>query len=126
MAAWAKAYEAHKDGIRSVKMTQNGIRPEGISLLIGSGLRHCSHLELLDMQDNTFTFKGAAALAAALAHGHNSVKSELETISWERAAPSKFLKPLQKAKTKPWKLSDCNIMISTPRVSRPSSLRRKI
>ena len=66
MAAWAKAYEAHKDGIRSVKMTQNGIRPEGISLLIGSGLRHCSHLELLDMQDNTFTFKGAAALAAAL------------------------------------------------------------
>ncbi|KAK6380327.1 Ran GAP Rna1 [Exophiala oligosperma] len=66
MAAWAKAYEAHKKGIKSVKMTQNGIRPEGISHLISSGLRHCEHLEVLDMQDNTFTLKGALALAKTL------------------------------------------------------------
>ena len=66
MAAWAKAYEAHGEGIMSVKMTQNGIRPEGISHLITSGLRHCSQLEVLDMQDNTFTLAGATALASAL------------------------------------------------------------
>lgn len=66
MAAWAKAYEAHKAGIKSVKMTQNGIRPEGISLLISSGLSICSNLEVLDMQDNTFTLKGAQALAGAI------------------------------------------------------------
>jgi Ran GTPase-activating protein 1 len=63
MKAWAHAYEAHKSGVKSVKMTQNGIRPEGISLLLRNGLGHCSNLETLDMQDNTFTFKGAGALA---------------------------------------------------------------
>ncbi|EXJ88734.1 hypothetical protein A1O1_05666 [Capronia coronata CBS 617.96] len=66
MAAWAKAYEAHKAGLKSVKMTQNGIRPEGISHLISSGLSICSNLEVLDMQDNTFTLKGAQALARAI------------------------------------------------------------
>lgn len=63
MAAWAKAYEAHKSGIKSVKMTQNGIRQEGISHLLRSGLSHCKDLEVLDMQDNTFTFSGATALS---------------------------------------------------------------
>ena len=66
MVAWAKAYEAHKSGMKSVKMTQNGIRPEGISHLISSGLSKCSSLEVLDMQDNTFAFKGATALATAV------------------------------------------------------------
>ena len=66
MTAWAKAYEAHKSGVRSVKMTSNGIRPEGISHLITAGLSKCSRLEVLDMQDNTFTFNGATVLAAAL------------------------------------------------------------
>ena len=63
MAAWAKAYEAHKAGIRSVKMTQNGIRQEGISHLLRHGLSHCKGLEVLDLQDNTFTVIGASALA---------------------------------------------------------------
>lgn len=66
MPAWAKAYEAHKVGMKSVKMTQNGIRPEGISHLITSGLSKCQQLEVLDMQDNTFTIKGAQALANAV------------------------------------------------------------
>jgi Ran GTPase-activating protein 1 len=66
MVAWAKAYEAHKSGIKSVKMTQNGIRPEGISHLITAGLSRCSQLEVFDLQDNTFTFKGASALAKAV------------------------------------------------------------
>lgn len=66
MAAWAKAYEAHKGGIKSVKMTQNGIRPEGMLHLISAGLSSCNGLEVLDMQDNTFTLKGSQALVTAL------------------------------------------------------------
>ena len=66
MVAWAEAYEAHESGIKSVKMTQNGIRPEGISHLITSGLSKCANLEVFDLQDNTFTFKGAIALSKAV------------------------------------------------------------
>lgn len=47
-------------------MTQNGIRPEGITELISNGLSNCTNLELFDLQDNTFTIKGAQALAMAV------------------------------------------------------------
>ncbi|RMZ78024.1 hypothetical protein DV737_g4067, partial [Chaetothyriales sp. CBS 132003] len=66
MAAWAKAYDAHKSGIKSVKMTQNGIRPEGISHLISAGLSKCTNIEVFDLQDNTFTFAGSVTLSKAL------------------------------------------------------------
>ncbi|KAL4923512.1 GTPase-activating protein RNA1 [Aspergillus undulatus] len=66
MAAWARAYEVHAAGMRSVKMTQNGIRQEGISHLLKEGLRHASALEVLDLQDNTFTVTGSTALASVL------------------------------------------------------------
>lgn len=65
MSAWAQAYSTHRN-MKSVKMTQNGIRPEGIVDLIRNGLAKCSGLEVFDLQDNTFTFKGASALAAAV------------------------------------------------------------
>lgn len=65
MQAWAQAYSANQN-IKSVKMTQNGIRPDGIVDLIRNGLSKCTSLEVFDLQDNTFTFKGAAALAAAV------------------------------------------------------------
>ena len=68
MEAWARAYEAHADGIRSVKMTQNGIRQEGISYLFQYGLRHAKALEVLDLQDNTFTLMASTALASVLAN----------------------------------------------------------
>lgn len=74
MVAWAKAYAAHKDGIKSVKMTQNGIRPEGISHLLASGLSQCKNLEVLDMQDNTFTVSGSTALAKALPGWSNLIE----------------------------------------------------
>ncbi|KKY16424.1 putative ran gtpase activating protein 1 (rna1 protein) [Phaeomoniella chlamydospora] len=66
MAAWAKAYKAHSRGMKSIKMTQNGIRPEGISHLLTEGLKACKSLEVFDMQDNTFTIKGATALAQVI------------------------------------------------------------
>ncbi|KAF2277513.1 RNI-like protein [Westerdykella ornata] len=62
MAAWAKAYAAHR-GVKEVKMVQNGIRQEGITHLLTSGLVHASQIELLDLQDNTFTATGATALS---------------------------------------------------------------
>ncbi|KAL2842373.1 hypothetical protein BJY01DRAFT_4469 [Aspergillus pseudoustus] len=66
MQAWARAYEVHAAGIRSVKMTQNGIRQEGVSYLLKEGLRHASALEVLDLQDNTFTVTGSTALASVV------------------------------------------------------------
>lgn len=66
MEAWARAYEKHAAGMKSVKMTQNGIRQEGISHLLQNGLRHATALEVLDLQDNTFTVMGSTALASVL------------------------------------------------------------
>lgn len=63
MAAWAKTYSAHAQTIKVVKMIQNGIRQDGIALLLHDGLRNCHALRVLDLQDNTFTTTGAVALA---------------------------------------------------------------
>ncbi|KAK4150740.1 hypothetical protein C8A00DRAFT_17775 [Chaetomidium leptoderma] len=63
MTAWAKAFKLHNK-VKEIKMVQNGIRQEGISHLLSEGLRHTSQLEVLDLQDNTFTLLGAKALAA--------------------------------------------------------------
>lgn len=63
MTAWAKAYSLHT-GVKVVKMVQNGIRQEGISHLITDGLRYARGIEVLDLQDNTFTLMGAKALAS--------------------------------------------------------------
>jgi Ran GTPase-activating protein 1 len=65
MSAWAKAYAANT-GVQTIKMTQNGIRQEGISHLITHGLSHLSKLDTLDLQDNTFTAMGATALSKAV------------------------------------------------------------
>lgn len=65
MEDWAAAYAAHKT-LKTVKMTQNGIRPEGIDKLLRDGLSHCENLEHLDLQDNTFTVIGSKGLAHVL------------------------------------------------------------
>ncbi|KAI8956794.1 RNI-like protein [Daldinia sp. FL1419] len=62
MLAWAKAFSLHNK-VKEVKMVQNGIRQEGIEQLLTSGLNHATGLKVLDLQDNTFTIKGARALA---------------------------------------------------------------
>ncbi|XDG10474.1 hypothetical protein ABKA04_010089 [Annulohypoxylon sp. FPYF3050] len=62
MLAWAKAFRLHNK-VKEVKMVQNGIRQEGIEQLLTAGLNHTTELEILDLQDNTFTYKGAKALA---------------------------------------------------------------
>jgi len=62
MAAWAKAYRAH-GRVRTVKMVQNGIHQDGMAMLLREGLKGCERLEVLDLQDNTFTITGARALS---------------------------------------------------------------
>lgn len=62
MTAWAKTYKLHSS-IRTIKMVQNGIRQEGISHLLSEGLSSAKDLEVLDLQDNTFTVRGARALS---------------------------------------------------------------
>lgn len=65
MAAWAKAYRAHKR-VKTVKMVQNGIRQDGMAMLLREGLGGCEGLEVLDLQDNTFTITGARALSEVI------------------------------------------------------------
>ena len=72
MSAWAKAYRAHRK-VKIVKMVQNGIRQDGISLLLTDGLVWCEELEVLDLQDNTFTITGARALSQVV-EGWKQVK----------------------------------------------------
>lgn len=62
MKAWAGAYRAHKR-VKSVKMGNNGIRQDGVAALLREGLGGCKSLEVLDLQDNTFTVTGSTALA---------------------------------------------------------------
>ena len=62
MKAWSRMFRCHGD-VKVVKMVQNGIRQSGIEGLLRDGLRRCGRLEVLDLQDNTFTAVGAKALA---------------------------------------------------------------
>ncbi len=64
MERLADALACHAS-LRQVVFPQDGIRPEGIVTLL-AGLAKCHDLEVLDLQDNTFTLKGAKALAEAL------------------------------------------------------------
>ncbi|KAF8449767.1 hypothetical protein BGX38DRAFT_1092443 [Terfezia claveryi] len=73
MEAWAEAYKANT-GVKTVKMVQNGIRPEGIAILIKNGLSNCTGLETLDLQDNTFTSSGSEALAKAVVRWEKMVE----------------------------------------------------
>ncbi|KAI0196239.1 hypothetical protein EV127DRAFT_381297 [Xylaria flabelliformis] len=62
MMAWAETFRLHNK-VKEIKMVQNGIRQEGISLFLSEGLNHATELQTLDLQDNTFTVMGARALA---------------------------------------------------------------
>jgi Ran GTPase-activating protein 1 len=53
--------------LTELRMPQNGIRPEGIDVLVRA-LADRPSLEVLDLQDNTFTEVGSRALAHALPH----------------------------------------------------------
>ncbi|KAI5306620.1 hypothetical protein KEM56_000052 [Ascosphaera pollenicola] len=66
MEAWANAIKKHKNGLRTIKMPQDGIRKDGIPVLLGDGLRYATGIEVIDLQDNTFTVTGSSTLVAIL------------------------------------------------------------
>ncbi|KAI9349714.1 putative Ran GTPase activator [Obelidium mucronatum] len=49
-----------------LRLPQNGIRPDGISVLLEALRVSCPLLQILDVQDNTFTKEGSKALAKSL------------------------------------------------------------
>ncbi|KAF9452941.1 RNI-like protein [Macrolepiota fuliginosa MF-IS2] len=67
--AWADAFAAHGT-LEEVRMPQNGIRMEGVTAL-AAGLKKNPGLQVIDLQDNTFTadgqLTGVEAWADALA-----------------------------------------------------------
>ncbi|KAL8762292.1 MAG: hypothetical protein Q9184_001661 [Pyrenodesmia sp. 2 TL-2023] len=65
MKAWSRCFQKNRD-LKVVKMVQNGIRQPGIEVLLKEGLAGCEKLEVLDLQDNTFTHVGAGALAGVV------------------------------------------------------------
>lgn len=64
MLELGEALSMHKNLVE-VCLPQNGIRPEGIKVLL-QHLSKCTNLETLDLQDNTFTESGSFALSEAL------------------------------------------------------------
>lgn len=62
MEAWAKFLKSH-GSIKDLRLYQNGIRQEGIEHLMLHGLKFSPQLKTLDLQDNTFTLQGSAAMA---------------------------------------------------------------
>ena len=62
MASWAKAYSRHT-GVTHIRMVQNGIRQEGITMLLKNGLKNVRGIQVLELEDNTFTAMGSKALA---------------------------------------------------------------
>lgn len=70
MEAWARFLSAHGT-IKEIRLYQNGIRQEGIEHLLLHGLSKSPLLERLDLQDNTFTAKGARAFAEVIKNWKN-------------------------------------------------------
>jgi len=65
-SAWAKALAAHSSSLRELRMTQNGIRVEGMTALLKNGLRNAPKLEVFDLQDNLLTVPGSLALVQVI------------------------------------------------------------
>ncbi|KAH8085413.1 hypothetical protein BXZ70DRAFT_956983 [Cristinia sonorae] len=61
---WGEALKAH-GRLTRIEMTQNGIKPDGISALV-RGIATCKSLVHLNLQDNTFGEKGSKTAAEAL------------------------------------------------------------
>ncbi|KAI9094607.1 hypothetical protein DFS34DRAFT_716600 [Phlyctochytrium arcticum] len=99
----SKAYEAHTESLQEIRMPQNSIRPEGITLLMKS-LANCEGLEHLDLQDNTFTQPGAKALAEALPRWKNLKILHVGDCLLSAAGSLEVLKALTHAHTSLQKL----------------------
>lgn len=72
-ACLALGLKNHGQGLKVVKLYQNGIRPKGVATLIKYGLKYNTGLEVVDLQDNTFTTSASLILAETLPEWKNSL-----------------------------------------------------
>ncbi|KAF3898662.1 Ran specific GTPase activating protein An-RanGAP [Trichophyton interdigitale] len=100
MAAWAKMVKDHGKGLRSIRMTQNGIRQDGIVLLLDGGLQHAPELEVLDLQDNTFTMTGSRVLARVVTGWPNIREISLSDCYLKGKGALRVAKSLAKGENK--------------------------
>ncbi|AET37695.1 GTPase-activating protein RNA1 Ecym_1469 [Eremothecium cymbalariae DBVPG len=70
----ALGLKGHAGGLKTVRLYQNGIRPNGIAILIKHGLKYNVNLEVLDLQDNTFTSGASMVLAEVLPQWKSTLK----------------------------------------------------
>lgn len=68
MADWAVGLAAHP-GLRALSFANNGVIKSGMDLLVSQGLARLREIEVLDLQDNTFTERGSTHRALANAVG---------------------------------------------------------
>lgn len=68
MADWAAGLAAHP-GLRTLSFANNGVNKGGMDLLVSQGLARLREIEVLDLQDNTFTERGSTHRALADAVG---------------------------------------------------------
>ncbi|ORY41618.1 RNI-like protein [Rhizoclosmatium globosum] len=87
--------------LKELRMPQNGIRPDGIEVLLAALGKSCPLLEILDVQDNTFTKPGAKALAIALPSWPNLRILNVGDCLLGRAGSKTFLKALTPATVTP-------------------------
>lgn len=97
MGAWAHTLALHSK-LKTLKMIQNGIRPEGISHLVRQGLSHTKCLEILDLQDNTFSAAGAKELSRVVPGLTNLQDLGISDTVFTNRGSSALFKALAKGK----------------------------
>ncbi|KAJ3121363.1 hypothetical protein HK100_012406 [Physocladia obscura] len=80
--------------LKELRMPQNGIRPEGIQVLLKALGQSCPLIEVLDLQDNTFTKPGSIALAAALPSWPNLTTLNVGDCLLGKAGSKVFLRAI--------------------------------
>ncbi|KAG0671022.1 hypothetical protein C6P40_000379 [Pichia californica] len=80
--------------LKEIKLYQNGIRPLGISKLIHFGLSSLSNLEILDLQDNTFTLPGSISLSQNINNWPNLIELNINDCLLKSKGCSIFLQKL--------------------------------
>jgi Ran GTPase-activating protein 1 len=65
MAAWARMLGLHNK-IKTLRMVQNGIRPEGLAVFFRDGVSNTTDIQTLDLNDNTLTVVASRELARVL------------------------------------------------------------
>ncbi|KAJ3088013.1 hypothetical protein HK100_008177 [Physocladia obscura] len=80
--------------LKELRMPQNGIRPEGIQVLLKALGQSCPLIEVLDLQDNTFTKPGSLALVAALPSWPNLTTLNIGDCLLGKAGSKAFLRAI--------------------------------